>query len=123
VVGLRPRQRRTVGLGGIDGGEDERRIGPVRLGRSRAADRAACPQPLDRPGERELGAAEPLQEVATTGDPERLKLRELGVDRGEATGDPLGEHLLAGDDPVALEQQLAERAPAPIHTTSPEAHS
>ena len=63
-------------------------------------------QALDRAGQRELRAAEPLDEVAAAAHPERLEVAERVVERREAAGDPLREHLLAREDPVALEQQL-----------------
>ena len=107
-VALGPGQRRAVGLRRVGGGEDDRR---GLLGDLLRA------QPLDRAGERELRAAEPLDEVAAAADAERLELLQRVVEDREAAGDPLGEHLLAGDDPVALEQQLGEHAasrrPAP----------
>ncbi len=67
-------------------------------------------QPLDGAGQRELGAAEALDEVAAARDAERLQPAQLGVERGEATGHAFGEDELAGEDPVALEQQLGQRA-------------
>ncbi len=76
-----------------------------------ASSAGSAAQPLDRAGQRELRAAEALDEVPAPGDPERLELRELGVDRREPARHALGQHLLAGQDPVALEQQLGERAP------------
>src|SRR6185312_17496566 len=103
AVSSRPRQRRAVGLRRIGRGEHER----LRLLR-----RLLRTQPLDRAGQRELRAAEPLDEVTAPRDAERLELRQLGVDRGETAGDTLREHLLAGQDAVALEQQLGERTAA-----------
>src|SRR5204862_4019941 len=85
------------------GGEHDRRRGVVVALRT---------QPLDRSRQRELRAAEPFDEVAAARDADRLERRELVVERREAARDPLGEHLLAGDDAVALEQQLGLRAPA-----------
>ncbi len=43
--------------------------------------------------------------------PSVSRLAEGVVEHREAAPDALGEHLLAGDDAVALEQQLGERAP------------
>ena len=71
---------------------------------------AQAAQALDRRGERELRAAEPLDEVAAPRRAERLEVRELGVERREAALDPLGQGLLAGDDAVALEHDLRQRA-------------
>ena len=115
----RPWQRGAVGLRGVGGGEHEcagvvaavaqRR---ARGGRHRTAGAWRCPQPLDGSGERELGTAHALDEVAPPADAERLEVAEGVVQAGEAAGDALGEHLLAGDDAVALEQQLGERPPA-----------
>src|SRR6202035_3076081 len=53
-----------------------------------------------------------LDEVAAAADPERLEVGEGLVEHCEPSLDPLGEHLLTGDDAVALEQQLGEGAPA-----------
>src|SRR3954471_22313755 len=102
-VALGPRQRRTVRLGRIGRGQDHRRLALAVAGR---------PQPLDRAGERELRAPEPLDEVAAPARAERLELRERVVEDREAAGDALGEDLLAADDAVALKQQLGERAAA-----------
>ena len=100
---LRPRQRCAVGLRGIGGGEDERlRLLPVP--------RAQLAQPLDRPGQRELRAAEPLDEVAAAADAERLERAQLAVDGAVAAGDALAADAVARYDPLALEQQLGQRA-------------
>ena len=82
---LGPRQRRPVGLGRVDGGEHQRRRVPAPGHRRPAAARA---QPLDRPRQRELGAAQPLQEVAAAGHAQRLELGELGVDAEKPPGMP-----------------------------------
>ena len=100
---LRPVQDRAVGLRRVGGGEHDRGRGVVVALRAQA---------LDRARQRELRAAEALDEVAAPGDADRLQRRELVVQRGEAAGDALGQHLLAGDDAVALEQQLGLRAAA-----------
>ena len=103
VVALGPRQRRAVGLRRIGGGQHDRRR--LLVGALRA-------QALDGAGQGELRAAEALDEVAAPAHAERLELAEGVVEDREAAGDPLGQHLLAGDDAVALEQQLGQRAPA-----------
>ena len=100
---LRPRQRGAVGLRRVGGGEHER-VGVVPA-------LAQLAQPLDRAAERELRAAEPLDEVAAPAEAERLERAQLGVDRAVAAGDALGADAVAGDDPLPLEQQLGERAP------------
>src|SRR5919202_1915040 len=64
---------------------------------------------LDRRGRGELAPAETLDEVAAPGGAERLEVRQLSVEGGEPAGNPLGERRLPGHDPVALEQQLAQR--------------
>ena len=89
-------QRGAVGLRRIGGGEDQVLV--LALGQAAQA--------LDRAGERELGPAEALDEVAAPRGAEHLQVRELAVEAREAAGDALGEHRLAGDDPVALEHQL-----------------
>ena len=96
-----PRQRRAVRLCRVDCGKHERLL----VG-------ASSPQTLDRTGQGELRSAEALEEVTPARDPERFELRQLGVDRRETALDPLRQHLFTGHDPVALEQQLAERPPA-----------
>ena len=100
---LGPLQRRAVGLRGVGGGEHDRRRRVVVALRA---------QPLDRARERELRAAEALDEVAAAGDADRLQRRQRVVEGAEPARDALGQHLLAGDDAVALEQQLGLRAPA-----------
>src|SRR6185503_15519762 len=103
-IALGPRQRGAVGLGRVGRGEHDR---------GRLLTRAGRAQPLDRAGERELRAAETLDEVAATAGAERLELRERVVEDREAAGDPFGQDLLAADDAVALEQQLGD-GPAPL---------
>ena len=97
---LRPRERRAVRLRGIGRRQDQRSRPPRR----------PLAQPLDRAGQRELRAAQALDEVPATADAERLELAELAVDRGVATRDPFGAYAVTGHDPLALEQQLGERA-------------
>ncbi len=80
-------------------------LGLVALARPQLA------QPLDRAAERELRAAEALDEVAAPADAERLERPQLAVDRAVAAGDPLGAHAVARDDALPLEQELRERAP------------
>ena len=63
------------------------------------------------PRQRELRAAEPLDEVAAAADAERLEVAQLAVDRAVAAGDSFAAHAVARDDPLPLEQELGERAP------------
>ena len=63
------------------------------------------------PGERELRAAEALDEVAAPAGADRLEILQLAVDGAVAARDALGAHAVARDDPLPLEQQLRERAP------------
>ena len=101
---LRPRQRGAVGLRRVGGGEHERlRLLPVP--------RPQLAQALDRAAERELRAAEALDEVAAAARAERLERTQLGVDRAVAAGDALAADGVARDDPLPLEQQLRERPP------------
>ena len=95
-------QRGAVRLGRVGGGEDQVLVLALRQ----------AAQALDRSGERELGAAEALDEVAAPRGAEHLQVRELAVEAREAAGHALGEHRLAGDDPVALQHQLGLRAQA-----------
>ena len=67
-------------------------------------------QALDRSRQGELGSSEALHEVAAPSGAEQLEVLKLTVDGGEAAGDALGDGGLAGDDPVALEQQLGQGA-------------
>ena len=84
-VAPRPWQGGAVDLGRIAGGEDDRVVPTV----------AQLAQPLDGPAERELGTAEPVDEVAAP-DPARLLHRpEERVDRGEAPLGGLGGDRLA----------------------------
>ena len=77
-----------------------------------ALDAGRRAQALHRAGQRELRSAHALDEVAAAADAQRLEVAEGVVQERETAPDALGEHLLARDDPVALEQQLRERAPA-----------
>ena len=80
---LRPRQRGAVRLRRVGRGEHERlRLLPVA--------RPQLAQPLDRAAERELRAAEALDEVAAPAEAERLERAQLAVDGAVAAGDPLG---------------------------------
>jgi hypothetical protein len=94
---------RAVGLRRIGGGEHER-VGSSPRG-------AQLAQPLDRSAERELRAAQALDEVAAAAEPERLERLQLAVDGAVAAGDALGADAVAGDDALALEQQLREAPP------------
>ena len=69
-------------------------------------------QSLDRPRQGELGSSEPLDEVAAPRDAERLELCELGVTAENPPGIPSATDVLAGEDAVALEQELGERSAA-----------
>src|SRR5207253_5330962 len=101
---LRPRQHRAVRL---------RRIGCRQHERLRLVTvlRAELAQPLDRTAERELRAAETLDEVAAPARPERLERPQLRTHRAVAAGDPLAAHAVARDDALSLEQELGERTP------------
>src|SRR5581483_8216297 len=71
---------------------------------------AQLAEAFDRAAERELRSAEALDEVAAAAETEGLQRAQLAVDRAVAPGDPFGADGLAGDDPVALEQQLRQGA-------------
>ena len=103
VRALRPRDRGAVRLRGI-GGREHERLRLVAVARPQLA------QPLDRAAERELRAAEPLDEVAAAAGPERLERAQLRVHGAVAAGDALAAHAVARDDALPLEQQLRERA-------------
>ena len=89
------------------------RVGGVR-GREHLRARrlvgAHGPQPLDGGRQRELGAAQALDEIAAPRRAERLQVGQLAVESGEPARDPLGQNSLAGDDAVALQQHLGDRA-------------
>ena len=97
----RPRQRRAVRLGGVGGGEHERVV--LVAG-------AELAQPLDRAGERELRAAEALDEVAAPAGADRLERAQLAVDGAVAARDALAADAVAHHDALPLEQELRERA-------------
>ena len=98
-----PGQRGAVRLRRIGGREDERL-------RSSSSPAAQLAQPLDGAPERELRAAEALDEVAASAEAERLERAQLPVDRAVAARDSLGADAVARDDSLPLEQQLGERA-------------
>ena len=91
----------AVRVRGIGRGEhlDDARPGVVvaRGGAFRA-------QPVDGGGEGELGASQPLYEIAPTDTAPVLHLAQDGIRRGEAAGDLLRGDRVAGHDPVPLEQ-------------------
>src|SRR5439155_1749815 len=66
--------------------------------------------PLDRAGQRELRAAESLDEVAAPADAERLQRAQLSVHRAVAAGNSFAAHAVAHDNALTLEQELRERA-------------
>ena len=94
--------RRAVRLRGIGRRQHER----LRLVLG-----AELAQPLDRSGQRELRAAEPLDEVATSADADRLQILELAVHGAVTARDALTADAVARDDALALEQELGKRAP------------
>src|SRR5262249_48239583 len=75
-----------------------------------ALPRPQLPQPLDRPAECELSAAEPLDEVPAPAGPEGLERAQVLVDSAVAAGDTLAADPVACDDALALEHELRERA-------------
>ncbi len=70
-------------------------------------------QTLHRSWQRELCAAETLDEVAAPAHAKRLQLCERTVQSREATGNALGGDLLARQHAIALEQQLGKGATTP----------
>ena len=105
LAAARPRERGAVRVGRIGGGEDVDRWG-IAVGGDRPAQ---CPQSLDRAGERELGRAEAVDEVAAP-DPARfLERPQDRVDAGKAAVVAFGHHGLPDHDAVAVEEGEAER--------------
>src|SRR5947208_13855443 len=94
---LRPREGGTVGLCRVGRGEHEWLLLLAVL-------RLELPQTFDRAAERELGAAEPFDEVAAPAEPEGLERAQLTVDGAVAALDPFAADAVAGDDALALEQ-------------------
>ena len=107
---VRSRDAGGAGPGALGHGERSAvRAGRVggRRGRAALARRPPWPQLRSRstaPPQRELRAAEPLDEVAAPARAERLERPQLAVDRAVAAGDPLAADGVAGDDAVPLEQ-------------------
>ncbi len=66
----------------------------------------ACPQPVHGPGQRELGTAEPFDEVAAPHPAGVLHRAEHRIDPGEPTGKPLSQDGVAHDDPVSFQHLL-----------------
>ena len=102
---LRPRERRAVRVGRVDGREHDGRRNRVGL--------AHVAQPLDRRRDRELRPAQPLHEVAALRQTGLLHHPQLAVDGREPARDALAEHRRARHDAVAVEQRLGER-PGPL---------
>src|SRR5436190_2726423 len=101
---LRPGESGAVGLSRVGGGEHQRLLFLAVLG-------LELSQPLHGPAKRELGAAEPFDEVPAAAEPERLERPELAVDGAVTARDPFAADAVARDDALALEQELGERAP------------
>ena len=100
LTGIRPRQRGTIRVGRIGGGEHQ------GLGRASPAGRLAGshrPQPVDCARGRELGRPQPLYEIAAPQPASILRCREHLVDACETTVDTLGLHRSARDDAVAVQ--------------------
>src|SRR4029077_10743457 len=100
---LRPRKRRAIRVRPIGRGPHEHL-------RVLAFPRSQLTEPLDRAAERELGTTEALDEVATPAEAERLERLPLGVDGGTPAGNTFGADAVAGDDALALEQELRQGA-------------
>src|SRR5262245_61934420 len=99
----RPRKRGAVRLGRV-GRREHQRLGVLPA-------LAQLAEALDRASERELGTAEPFDEVATATQTERLERTELRVDGAVTARNPLRPDAVARHDPVPLEEELRERAP------------
>ena len=100
LAAARPGDRGAVRVGRIGGGQEVDRAAPPR----RSAGVAHRPQPLDRAGQRELGGAEPVDEVAAPDPAGLLERPQDRVDRREPAVDPLARDRLAGHDAVPVEQ-------------------
>src|SRR5207249_10226634 len=87
------------------GGREDERLRLLTLAGTQLA------QPLDRAAESELRAAEPFDEVAAPARTERLQRTQLAVHGSVAARDSFTAHAVAGDDALAFQQQLGERAP------------
>ena len=70
-------------------------------------------QPFDRAAERELRAAEALDEIAAPAETERLERPQLAVDGSVPSGYPLRADAVPGDDALPLEQELGQRSRTP----------
>jgi hypothetical protein len=101
---LRPWEGGAVRLRRVGGGEHQRLVllHPPELA-----------EPLDGAGERELGTAEPFDEVPAAARADGLERLQLRVDRPVSAGNPLRADAVPGDDPLPLEQELRERASLP----------
>ena len=99
---LRPRQDAAVRLCRIGGRQDERLV---------VVEVAQLPEALDGAGKRELGPAEPFDEVAAAAGADGLERLQLSVHGAVPAGDPLRPDTVARHDPLPLEQELRQRAP------------
>ena len=100
VAATRPGERGAVRVGRIGGGQEVDR----RRSRAGSAASRTARSRSTAPGQRELGRAEPVDEVAAPDPAGLLQRPQDRVDGGEPAVDPLGRDRLAGQDAVPLEQ-------------------
>ena len=93
-----PGDERAVRIGRIDGGQHDDVVAVARGA-----------QPIDGARVRELGARQPVDEVAAADLARVLQRAKDRRQRGEATGQPLGRDRLTADDAVALQQARRAR--------------
>ena len=99
LVPTRPGQRRAVRVRGVGCGEEM--DGSRRHVLGRFSNR---PQSIQRAGQRELGCAKTVHEVAAPDPAGLLEGAEDRVDAREPALDAFGRDSLAGQDAVALQQ-------------------
>ena len=102
--GLRPGQRGAVGLGRVGGRQHDRGGDRAVAADGVVGTLAGQPQAVDGTGQGELGGAEPADEVAAADLAALLEHLQHAVHRGVPADDALGQHGLAGDDAVALDE-------------------
>ena len=104
--GFGPTKRRSKGLCGVGGGQNDHLRNCVKFMPRRRT------QTIDRSRKRKLRSPEPLNEIPTAKIASLFECLQDGVDPGEASRDALAECRLSCEYPVPLHELQCERGRA-----------